>query len=121
MSGVLSLAPPDPAPKLPGRMTRLLAGFTGLWLGLALAVADNQPEVTLELLSEQTQFLPSEKLPVSVRISNHSGRKLKFGRDNQWLSFTVEEIKGGVINRRSEPSVDGEFDLETGGDLVTDR
>lgn len=95
-------------------MTRRFFGFASLCLGLSIAHAQQQPEVTLELLSSQTQFLPAEKLPISVRITNHSGRNLKLGQNEEWLTFSVEETKGGVVVRRDDPKVDGEFDLESG-------
>lgn len=94
-------------------MNRLFAGIATLVLSLVAASAQNQPEVSLELIIGQTQFLPSEKLPVTVRITNQSGRTLKLGQDNDWLSFGIEETKGAVVVRRQDPQVDGEFELET--------
>jgi hypothetical protein len=95
-------------------MTRRLLGIASFCLGLSWAQAQQQPEVGLELLSPQTQFLPAEKLPISVRITNHSGRDLKLGHAEDWLTFSVEETKGGVVARREDPKVDGAFDLESG-------
>lgn len=94
-------------------MKRLLAGLLVACSALLQARAENEPEVILEILSDQSQFLPAEKLPITVRISNHSGRTLKFGRDNEWLGFTLEEVKGGIVNRRGDPKVEGEFPLDT--------
>ena len=95
-------------------MTRRFLGIASLCFGLSFAHAQQQPEVTLELLSVQNQFLPSEKLPISVRITNHSGRTLKLGQNEEWLTFTVEETKGAVVVRRDDPKVDGIFELESG-------
>jgi len=95
-------------------MTRRFLGIASLCLGLSFAHAQQQPEVTLELLSTQTQFLPAEKLPISVRITNHSGRNLKLGQTEDWLTFSVEETKGAVVVRRDDPKVDGAFELESG-------
>lgn len=94
-------------------MTHRIFGIALLSLGLSVAMAQDQPEVSLELLSDQTQFLPAEKLPISVRITNHSGRTLKLGASDDWLTFSVEETKGAVVVRRDDPKVDGEFELET--------
>lgn len=46
----------------------------GLWLALlAATLSPAVAQVGVELVQEQDQFLPSESMPVAVRITNRSG------------------------------------------------
>ena len=89
-----------------------------LWpiLGLAWLVTFSAPaqvSVSLDITMEQEQFLPSEKLPVAVRISNRSGQTLHLGADANWLVFNVESADGFVVVKNAEVPVVGEFDLDS--------
>src|SRR5689334_16068738 len=80
-----------------------------IWLGTLLpAMAQLKIEVTLD----QEQFLPGESLPAAVRISNHSGQTLHLGKDQDWLTFSIESRDGFVVMKNNDASVTGEFDLE---------
>jgi hypothetical protein len=62
---------------------------------------------------DQDQFLPSESLPVAVRITNRSGQLLHLGADANWLTFSVTSVDNFVVTKLGEVPVQGEFDLGT--------
>lgn len=70
-------------------------------------------QVEVELALTQEQFLPSESVPLAVKITNRSGQPLHFGRDANWLTFSVESADGFVVIKNAEVPVQGEFDLES--------
>jgi hypothetical protein len=81
-------------------------------LGLAWLVASSaSAQLAAEITMEQEQFLPSETLPVAVRITNRSGQSLHLGADANWLTFSVESADGFVVVKNAEVPVVGEFDL----------
>ncbi len=84
-------------------------------LGLAvLAFFPASAEVmSVELSLDQDQFLPSEAIPLTVKITNRSGQQLHLGADPDWLTFNVEATDGFVVMKNAEVPVAGEFDLET--------
>jgi hypothetical protein len=85
--------------------------FAGL-LAL-LFVARVSAQVSLELSLDQDQFLPSEAVPLTVKITNRSGQQLHLGADAEWLTFNVESTDGFVVIKNAEVPVLGAFDLET--------
>lgn len=86
----------------------------GCLLGVLIASACClRAQVTVEVVLEQEQFLPGEALPVAVRITNRSGQTLRFGRDEDWLTFAVESRDGFVATKLEEVPVIGEFELES--------
>ncbi len=88
--------------------------FAPFILGLTLlTLATARAQVSVEVLLDQEQFLPSESVPVAVRITNRSGQTLHFGADANWLTFSVESADGFVVIKNSEVPVSGEFDLES--------
>jgi len=83
-------------------------------LGLAvLAFFRAAAQVTVELSLDQNEFLPSESIPLAVKITNRSGQQLHLGADADWLTFNVEADDGFVVIKNAEVTVTGEFDLET--------
>lgn len=90
-------------------MLRQLVPALSLWLGLV----SGRAQVTLSLHREQEQFLPAERLPITVHIENQSGRTLTFGTSPNWLIFGVETLQGRVVSKLSDVPVDGEFRLES--------
>ena len=83
-------------------------------LGLVgLAFFQASAQVSLELSLEQEQFLPSESIPLAVKITNRSGQQLHLGADADWLTFNVEAVDGFVVLKNAEVPVTGAFDLET--------
>jgi len=88
--------------------------FSPFIVGLTLLTLVNAPaQVSVEVVLDQEQFLPSESLPVAVRITNRSGQTLHFGADAKWLTFNVESTDGFVVIKNSEVPVSGEFDLDS--------
>lgn len=88
---------------------RTLFVFGLLLLGIFRAVA----QVSVELSLDQNDFLPSEAVPLAVKITNRSGQQLHLGADADWLTFNVESSDGFVVIKNAEVPVTGEFDLET--------
>ena len=70
-------------------------------------------QVSLEVVLDQEQYLRDESLPVKVRITNLSGQTLRLGKEEDWLTFTIESRDGFVVRKLAEPRVAGEFDLES--------
>ena len=80
--------------------------------GLALLTWFSAPaQVTVEVVLDQQQFLPSESLPVAVRITNRSGQPLHLGADANWLTFSVTGVDSFIVTRIANVPVQGEFDL----------
>jgi hypothetical protein len=81
-------------------------------LGLAwLTFFSASAQVTVDVVLDQEQFLPSESLPVAVRITNRSGQPLHLGADPKWLTFVVESAAGTVVLKKADVPVEGEFDV----------
>jgi hypothetical protein len=84
-------------------------------LGLAvLGILRASAQVDVELSLDQDQFLPSETLPLAVKVVNRSGQQLHLGAAADWLTFNVEAADGFVVLKNAEVPVTGAFDLETG-------
>ena len=80
---------------------------------LALAVLPVTAQVTVEVTTDQDQFLQGESIPVAVKITNRSGQQLHLGADNEWLTFNVQSVDGFIVMQNSEVPVQGAFDLES--------
>lgn len=89
-------------------MKTFLAGLLAL---MVISRVSAQVDVVLSL--DQEQFLPSESVPLTVKITNRSGQQLHLGAEADWLTFSVESSEGFVVIKNAEVPVDGEFDLET--------
>ena len=70
-------------------------------------------QLTVQVLQDQEQFLPGESLQTAVRITNRSGQTLRLGKEDNWLTFSIESPDGLVVNRLGEVPVAGEFVLES--------
>jgi hypothetical protein len=85
--------------------------FLTLWFA-CLSTGRSQPgAVTVEIALDQEQFLVNEDFPVAVRITNRSGQTLQLGKENDWLTFSVEGRDNIIVSRLKEPPVAGEFSL----------
>jgi hypothetical protein len=82
----------------------------GVLLGVSVGVS--RAQVDVEVVMDQGQFLPSEALPVAVRIINHSGQTLHFG-SNDWLSYSIEAEDGLVMPKAGTLQIGHNFDLGT--------
>jgi len=88
--------------------------FASFILGFVILALVNAPaQVSVEVVLDQEQFLPSESIPVAVRITNRSGQTLHFGASANWLTFNVESVDGFVVIKNSDVPVTGEFDLDS--------
>lgn len=88
-------------------MTRLASWLLSLTLlGTVFA------QVDIDLTMDREAFLPSEDVEVGVRIANFTGVPLTLGQDPRWLQFTVEELRGRVCGKLSDPPESGEFTLD---------
>ncbi len=78
-----------------------------------MAVLRASAQVSVELVLDQEQFLPSESLPVAVKITNRSGQQLHLGAEANWLTINVESPERGAVIKTGEVPVLGAFDLES--------
>jgi hypothetical protein len=84
-------------------------------LGLILLSAGwMRAQVTVEVLTDQEQFLRDESLQLRLRISNRSGQALKLGQEKDWLIFDVKHLNGSSVDRLAEIPPIGEFELASG-------
>ncbi len=68
-------------------------------------------QVTVEVELDQRQVLPSETLPVTVRITNRSGQPLHLGAEADWLTFNISAENNFVVTKIADVPVRDEFDL----------
>jgi len=70
-------------------------------------------QVTVELLTDQDEFLPGEAIPVIARITNRSGQTVTFGREQGWLKFSISAHEGYVAMRQSDIPTGEPFTLQS--------
>jgi len=70
-------------------------------------------QVTIEIMTDQDEFLPGETIPVIARVTNRSGQTLKFSHDQHWLKFVIQAKEGYVGMKGNEPTVDEDVTLES--------
>src|SRR6478736_6233323 len=80
---------------------------------LALLVPSARAQITIDLLLNQEQFLRDESVPIKLQISNRSGQKIVFGRDPEWVTFTVENLDGSSATRLNDLKLQGELALDS--------
>jgi len=78
-----------------------------------LAFFQASAQVSVELSMDQEDFLPSEAVPLAIKITNRSGQQLHLGAEADWLTFNVESSEGFVVIKNAEVPVVEAFDLET--------
>jgi hypothetical protein len=93
-------------------MRKIVALIALMLVGVGIAKAAPNG-VTVEVTLDQDQFVPSEELVASVRVTNMSGRDLELGDDNQWLTFLIQGESGYVAPRTADPQVAGKFVLHS--------
>ena len=83
-------------------------------LGLVMAAANSVAAqgIAIELVLDQEQYLPGESLPVRVRITNFAGQNLALGKEEGWLTFSVEDSRHLAVPKQGAAPVKGEFSLE---------
>ena len=80
---------------------------------VVLAAWTARAQVSVQLATDQDEFLPGESVPLAVKITNASGQLMHFGDDASWLTFNVESADGFIVERNSPVPVTGPFDLES--------
>ena len=86
----------------------------GLCLGIwVLALLPVSAQVTVEVTQDQDQFLPAEAVPTAVRITNRSGQSLRLGREQDWLTFSVQSHGDEFVTKIAEVPVVDEFVLDS--------
>lgn len=70
-------------------------------------------QVSVQLTTDQDEFLPGEAIPLAVKITNRSGQPIHFGNDPAWLTFSVESTDGFIVIKNSEVPVLDSLDLES--------
>jgi hypothetical protein len=78
---------------------------------LLSAPAGALAQLRVDLSFEQETYLPHEAMYAVVKILNSSGQTLVLGRDNSWLTFTIEPVEGGAVKEKKPLDVAGEFSL----------
>jgi hypothetical protein len=89
-----------------------IIGFGIILLAASVVSSLGQVPIEVEVTLNQNQFLSGEALQVTARVTNRSGRSLPLGRDNDWLTFSIDSSDGAVLKRGDVP-VEGEFDLDS--------
>jgi hypothetical protein len=82
-------------------------------MALLAFVGQAAAQVTVEVVPAQDQFLPGEALPVAVKITNRSGQTLQLGKDEDWLTFSMEARDGFIVLKTGEVPVVQAFELES--------
>ncbi len=90
----MPLASPRCVPRLPNMKT-IAASIACAWL-LGLGA---RAQVTVEVALEQDSYLPQEQCMAEIRITNFSGRTLRFGPGSEWFDLTVESYDGYFVER----------------------
>jgi hypothetical protein len=80
---------------------------------LLISIGRLSAQVTVDVVTEQDEFLPGEDIPAVAHIVNHSGETLKLGNDNEWLKFSVSGRDGYVVLKSGDVPVNQPFTLES--------
>lgn len=84
----------------------------GLCLAVALMAASASAQVEVQVKLDQQQFLPGEAIHATVRVINHSGQTLHFGKE-KWLAFSIEARDGFIVLKNGDTEIPKDFDLES--------
>ena len=71
-------------------------------LALTLATTATHAQITVEVALEQEYYLAHERCVAEVRITNFSGRLLRFGPGSEWLDLAVESSDGYFVAKLRE-------------------
>jgi len=82
-------------------------------MAFCVSLLEARAQLSVELILDQQQFLKDESMPIKVKITNRSGQTLHFGKESDWLTFSVDSRDGSLVSKLREVSVSGEFDLES--------
>jgi hypothetical protein len=70
-------------------------------------------QVSAEIILDQDQFVRDESVPVKVRITNLSGQTLQFGKEPDWLTFSIASRDNTLVAKEGEVPVMGEFTVNS--------
>ncbi|MGN6386404.1 MAG: hypothetical protein ACTHMT_09210 [Verrucomicrobiota bacterium] len=76
-----------------------------------LSLASASAQLRVEVSFEQETYLPKEPMNAVVRIYNSSGQTLVLGTNETWLTFSIENANGAIVEQKKVPDVVGEFTL----------
>jgi hypothetical protein len=81
-------------------------------LGLALGCAFvGRAQVSVELSFDQESYLPHERCLAEIRITNFSGRPLKFPAEPNWFDFNVESKDGYIVAKLADVPAAEAFEI----------
>lgn len=69
--------------------------------------------VTVDVALEQEQFLPSEDVRVAVRVTNRSGQSLQLGKEDNWITFSIQARDRYVVKQLGDVPMASAFTLES--------
>ena len=84
---------------------------SGVLLAMWFSVCGSWAQLTIEVQTEQMEFISKEPIPVAVRIINHSGQTLHLGAEADWLTFSIESRDGFLVSQAGPVPVLGGFEL----------
>ena len=85
------------------------------WIALlAVPLCAARAQVEVQVVMDQSEFLPSEAVPLAVKVVNHSGQTLHFGPED-WISYSIEAQDGLIVVKSGDPPMGHNFDLESSG------
>ena len=87
---------------------KVSAALLGLALGCALVA---RAQVSVELTLDQESYLPHERCLAEIRITNFSGRPLKFPAESDWFDFDVESKDGYIVAKLAEVPAAEAFEI----------
>ena len=94
---------------------KIVLAFLLMWAASAPALLAQVPAevggVSSEILIGQDEYIPGEEVKVGVRIVNRSGETLFLGKDNKWLTISVESNEKRFVRETSPPPVTGAFSI----------
>lgn len=80
---------------------------------LLISIGRLSAQVTVDVKTDQDEFLPGEDIPAVAHIVNHSGETLNLGNDNEWLKFSISGRDGYVVLKTGEVPVTRPFTLQS--------
>lgn len=79
----------------------------------AMAWAQNAG-ISVETSLNQEQYIPYEEATLSVKIYNISGQTVEFGREKNWITFSVQNDDNSEVVSLAEVPIGQEFSVRSG-------
>jgi hypothetical protein len=94
---------------------KIVLPFLIVWIASMTSLPAQVPAevggVSCEIVIAQEEYIPGEEVKVGVRIVNRSGETLFLGKDNKWLTFSVESNEKRFVREKAVPPVAGAFSV----------